>query len=70
LLVLRALAELHHLDAAGAAPALAWLKGLQHKDGQWWGSSPFRGRTWRVLGNVEETHRWISLQAATILKQV
>ena len=64
LLVLRALAELDLLDLPGARPALDWLAASRSADGRWSGKSPFRQRTWASLGDDQETHRWVSLQAA------
>lgn len=69
LLVLRALAELNALDHPGAGPALDWLQGRRGTNGRWRGASPFRGRTWVGMGGREETDRWVSLQAALILKR-
>ncbi|MCB0123492.1 MAG: hypothetical protein KDE58_14675, partial [Caldilineaceae bacterium] len=69
LFTLRVLAELDALDQPGAQPALQWLAARQQKNGRWRGSSPYRARTWRALGDGEETDRWVSLFAATILKQ-
>ncbi|MEW5872456.1 MAG: hypothetical protein AB1894_24555 [Chloroflexota bacterium] len=68
LLVLRALAELNALDHPGAGPALDWLQAQRTVNGRWRGASPYRGRTWPGLGGSEETDRWVSLQAALILK--
>ena len=65
---LRALAELNALDHPGAQPALDWLASLRKKNGRWQGASPFRSRTWSVLGDSEETDRWVSLHAALVLK--
>ncbi len=67
LFVLRVLCELNHLDHPGAQPALDWLQKRRKTDGTWHGSSPFRQRTWKALGNAEETHRWVTLQALDIL---
>ncbi len=66
--VLRALAELDLLDLPGAQPALDWLESSRSADGRWSGSSPFRQRTWDSLGDDQETQRWVSLQAALVLK--
>jgi hypothetical protein len=68
LLVLRALAELDLLDQPSARPALDWLASTRSKDGRWSGASPFRRRTWDSLGDRQETLRWVSLQAALVLK--
>ena len=69
LFVLRALADADALDHPGAQPALEWLRQRRKPDGRWDGSSPFRQRTWRVIGDLSETDRWVSLQAAMVLKQ-
>lgn len=69
LFTLRVLAELDALDQPGAQPALQWLAARRQQNGRWRGSSPYRARTWRALGDGEETDRWISLYAASILKQ-
>lgn len=69
LFVLRALADAHALDHPAAQPALAWLAGRRKPSGQWCGASPFRQRTWRAIGDGQETDRWVSLQAAMVLKQ-
>jgi len=69
LFTLRVLADLHMLDQPGAQPALDWLQARQQANGRWRGSSPFRSRTWREVGDVEETNRWVSLQSATVLKR-
>lgn len=68
LFTLRVLADLNRLDHPGAQPALDWLESRRRKDGRWRGSSPYRSSTWRELGDSEETHRWVSLHAALILK--
>lgn len=69
LFTLRVLAQLGALSHPGAQPALDWLEARRAKNGRWKGSSPYRGRTWRALGDHEETDRWASLHAALILKQ-
>jgi hypothetical protein len=66
--VLRALAELHLLALPGAQSALDWLASSRTAEGRWSGSSPFRQRTWASLGDDQETQRWVSLQAALVLK--
>ena len=68
LFVLRVLAELGALDHPGARPALAWLAARRKADGRWRGASPFRQRTWPALADAEETDRWVSLQAAVVLR--
>lgn len=69
LFTLRVLAELDALDQPGAQPALQWLAARRQANGRWRGSSPYRTRTWPDLGDSEETDRWVSLHAASILKQ-
>jgi len=69
LFVLRLLYELDQLDHPLAAKQLSWLKSRQKSNGHWQGSSPFRQRTYKELGGPEETSRWVSLQAASILKK-
>lgn len=66
LFILRVLADLDVLDHPGAQPALAWLESKRLKNGRWRGASPYRSRTWS-LGSPEETSRWLTLQAATLL---
>jgi hypothetical protein len=68
LLVLRALAELNLLDLPAAQRLLDWLEARRSQLGRWSGASPFRRRTWRSLGDKQETDRWVSLQAALVLK--
>jgi hypothetical protein len=69
LLTLRVLAELNALDHPGAQSALDWLERSRNRDGRWRGTSPYRRRTWKELGGREETDRWVSLQAAWILRR-
>ena len=69
LFTLRVLDELDELQHPGAQAALDWLAQARKSDGTWPGSSPFRQRTWRELGDREETQRWVSLQAARILQR-
>jgi hypothetical protein len=69
LFTLRILAELGALDHPGARPALDWLSAKRSKNGRWRGSSPFRQTTWRELAGPAETDRWVSLQAALILRE-
>lgn len=69
LFVLRVAAELNALDRSGAQAALDWLAAKRQANGRWRGASPYRARTYRTLGDAEETSRWTSLQAAMIFKQ-
>jgi hypothetical protein len=68
LFTLRVLAELKALNHPGAAAALDWLEARRAKNCRWRGRSPYRQRTWRELGDSEETNRWVSLQAALVLR--
>ena len=63
--VLRVAAELGALDHPGARSALAWLAARRQTDGAWRGTSPFR--TPRGLWDHEETGRWVTLHAASVL---
>jgi hypothetical protein len=65
LFVLRVAAELGALDHPGARPALAWLAERRRANGTWSGTSPFR--TPRGLWDHEETDRWVTLHAASVL---
>lgn len=69
LFVLRLLFELDELNHPLAKNLLTWLRSKQKPDGHWQGTSPFRQRTYKELGDKEETARYISLQAASILKK-
>jgi hypothetical protein len=69
LFILRVATELKALGRDGARPALEWLKARRKKSGRWRGSSPFKRRTWDALSDAEEINRWVSLQAARILKE-
>jgi hypothetical protein len=68
LLALRVLDELEAIDHRGARKALDWLESRRGRTGRWRGSSPFRTRTWREMGDPEETDRWVTLQAMRILR--
>ncbi len=68
LFVLRVLGELGALDQPAVRPALEWLETRRGAGGHWRGASPFRRRTWD-LGERAETDRWVSLQAAIVLRQ-
>jgi hypothetical protein len=68
LLALRTAAELGVLDRPQAQAGLHWLKERRQDNGRWRGTSPYRSRTWRELGDSTETSRWVTLQAAAILK--
>ena len=68
LFTLRVLDELEALDHRGARAALKWLEAKRRPDGRWKGTSPFRQRTYRVMGAPEETDRWVTLQALRVLR--
>jgi len=70
LFILRVLGELGALDRPGARPALEWLASRRAANGRWRGTSPFGSRTWPALAGREETSRWVSLQAALVLRDV
>jgi len=67
LFTLCVLDELDMLNHLGAQAALDWLEQRRGRNGSWLGSSPFRQRTWKELGDREETNRWVSLHATRIL---
>ncbi len=69
LFTLRVLGELDALRRPGVRPALDWLEGLRGSRGRWRGRSPYGNRTWKQLGGRDETNRWVSLQAAGILRR-
>lgn len=69
LFVLKMLADANQIYHPLASNLITWLKLKQKSNGRWYGSSPFRQRTYAELGSPEETSRWITLQAATILKK-
>jgi len=69
LFALRVLGDLGALDHPGAQAALDWLERRRGRDARWHGTSPYRSRTWRQLGDREETSRWASLHAARVLRQ-
>ncbi len=67
LFVLRLLDELGVLSHPGAQPALAWLAARRRPNGTWSGARPFRAHPWQAMGDHEETERWVTLHAATVL---
>jgi len=69
LFTLRVLAAVDALGHPQAEAALDWLVQQRQANGHWRGRSPYRQRTWREMGDREETNRWVSLQSATVLKQ-
>ncbi len=68
LFVLRVLADLGKHDHPGAGPALEWLRDKRSSTGRCRGASPFRSRTYKELGDRQETDRWASLHTAIVLK--
>ncbi len=69
LFVLRVLGELNALGQPGAQPALAWLDAQRQPDGRWRGHNPFQSRTWKISGDRQDIHRWVSLHAALVMQQ-
>ncbi|HSM24332.1 MAG TPA: hypothetical protein VK856_05665 [Anaerolineaceae bacterium] len=69
LFVLRLLHEMNALDHPLAENLLVWLKSKRKTNGRWQGSSPFRQRTYKEIGDKEDTSRWVTLQATSILKK-
>lgn len=69
LFVLRLLYQVDHLDHPLATKLIKWVESKQKPNGRWMGSSPFRQRTYKALGGPEETSRWVTLQATSILKK-
>lgn len=68
LFTLRLLKELDTLDHPHAQEALDWLRARRNAAGIWRGASPYRRRTWPGLLGPDDQHRWVTLQALTILK--
>lgn len=69
LFILRLLYQEDLLDHPLATKLINWIESKQKPNGRWQGSSPFRQRTYRDLGGPEETSRWVTLQATSILKK-
>jgi hypothetical protein len=69
LFALRTLGELDCLHHPGAQAALDWLEERRRPNGRWSGVSPYGDRTWREMGGVDETRRWVTLQALRVLRQ-
>jgi len=69
LFVLKILSEANQINHPLASNLITWLKSKQKSNGRWQGSSPFRQRTYVEMGVPEETSRWVTLQAASILKK-
>jgi hypothetical protein len=69
LFVLRLLYQIDQLDHPLAEKLINWVESKQKPNGRWLGSSPFRQRTYKELGGPEETSRWVTLQATSILKK-
>ena len=68
LFTLRLLKELDALDHPHAREALDWLRARRNAAGIWRGASSYRRRTWPGLLGPDDQHRWVTLQALTILK--
>lgn len=68
LFVLRVLMELDALHHPNVEPAIDWLVSRRNKNGNWRGSSPFKQRTWRELGDNTEVNRWVSLYSAMVIQ--
>lgn len=68
LFALRVAADLNVLKMPAVETALQWLLGRRQENGRWRGASPFGSRTWRGMRDSTETSRWVSLQAAMVLK--
>lgn len=69
LFVLRLLHEMDELNHPKAGNLIEWLRTKQKSSGRWQGSSPYRQRTHPEMGNPEETSRWVTLQATSILRK-
>lgn len=67
LFTLRVLKELGALAHPRAQEALEWLRARRTAAGIWHGASPYRQRTWPGLLGPDDAHRWVSLQAMTVL---
>ncbi len=70
LFVLRLLSEMNEIDHPLAGNLIEWLRSRQKSNGRWQGTSPYRQRTHPEMGNPEETSRWVTLQATSILRKV
>lgn len=70
LFVLKLLYQLDQLVHPQAEKLIHWLESKQKSNGRWLGSSPFRSRTYKEIGDKEDTARWVTLQAASIMKKV
>lgn len=64
LFVLRAIDAAGAIEDPRAQPALAWLLGRQDERGRWGGRAPFADR----MPSKIDASKWVTLQAATILK--
>jgi hypothetical protein len=69
LFVLKILTEANQINHPLASNLITWLKSKQKSNGHWQGTSPFRQRTYAEMGTPEETSRWVTVQAASILKK-
>lgn len=64
LFVLRAIDAAGEIDDPRAQPALAWLLARQDARGRWGGRAPYADR----MPSRVDASKWVTLQAATILK--
>ena len=64
LFVLRAIDAAGEIDDPRAQPALAWLLARQDERGRWGGRAPYADR----MPSRVDASKWVTLQAATILK--
>ncbi len=67
LFVLRVMKQFGHLDKPQLKPAKDWLRARRNQNGRWSGSSPYQSRTWSLSSDKEDTSRWITLQALSVL---
>jgi hypothetical protein len=64
LFALRAIDAAGEIDDPRAQPAIAWLLARQDERGRWGGRAPFASR----MPSRVDASKWVTLQAATILK--
>lgn len=69
LFALRVAADLNLFHLPRVQEALTWLADRRDSHGRWRGANPYRSHTLRELPGSDETHRWVSLHAAMVLKQ-
>jgi hypothetical protein len=68
LFTLRVMAEHGKLNQDLLRPAIAWLAARRKKNGRWQGSNPNKSRSWPYGISQEDTDRWVSLHALSILQ--